>query len=167
MLMPSKRSTSSRLLTTQQTPRPTRQEHQHFATKLSCICWHISHIDWQYRSVHVRAADSGKEGRVDPTGHPGQLRRSDGELLRVDAEHLGVHVGRGEGESGAQDVHDPRLKHSSDYLGSVWCRIKWTVIMYSISLKTRIGSIWNNACFIWISYPLRTRCYKCITMPQP
>ncbi|KAF7019048.1 hypothetical protein CFC21_032274 [Triticum aestivum] len=76
------------------------------------------------------------------------LRRSDGELLQVGAEHPGVHVRRGEGESGAQDVHDPRLKHSSDYLGSVWHRIKWTVIMYSISSKTRIGSIWNNACFI-------------------
>ncbi|XBI77529.1 hypothetical protein VPH35_070614 [Triticum aestivum] len=34
-------------------------------------------------NVHVRGADSGKEGRADPTGHHGQLRRSDGELLRV------------------------------------------------------------------------------------
>ena len=64
------------------------------------------------------------------------------------AEHLGVHVGRGEGESGAQDVHDPSLKHSSDYLGNVCRCIKWTVIMYSISSKTRIGSIWKNAYFI-------------------
>ncbi|XP_037463314.1 uncharacterized protein LOC119335274 [Triticum dicoccoides] len=42
-----------------------------------------SRIDCQQRNVHVRGADSGKEGRADPIGHHGQLRGSDGELLRV------------------------------------------------------------------------------------